>query len=178
MKQAANALSISRILLLLAIFWIDHNQGLFLAFYLCAGLTDVLDGYVARKTNSVSDFGARIDSIADLCLFAVVLYFIISWAGEDLVQFIPWIAAALLMRIVNMMIAVWKFHRLVTLHTWSKKLTGFLVFLIPLLYLYFKNVGFILPICVIAILSAAEEGFIHITSNKLNLNRRSIFHNE
>ncbi|HCP15821.1 MAG TPA: CDP-alcohol phosphatidyltransferase, partial [Peptococcaceae bacterium] len=103
---------------------------------------------------------------------------IISWAGEDLVQFIPWIAAALLMRIVNMMIAVWKFHRLVTLHTWSKKLTGFLVFLIPLLYLYFKNVGFILPICVIAILSAAEEGFIHITSNKLNLNRRSIFHNE
>lgn len=178
MKQAANALSISRIIFLLAIFWIDHNRAMFLIFYLCAGLTDVLDGYVARKTHSVSEFGARLDSIADLCLFAVVLYFMIGWTGEDMAPYFPWIIAALVMRMINLLIAFWKFRKLIFIHTWLKKLNGLLVFLSPLVYLKMQKVGFLTPVCAVAILSAAEETMIHLTAKQLNPNRRSIFHNE
>ena len=37
----------------------------FLVVYTLTGLTDVLDGWLARKTGTASDFGARLDSIAD-----------------------------------------------------------------------------------------------------------------
>lgn len=46
---------------------------LFLVIYTFAGLTDVLDGYIARKTGKASEFGARLDSISDLLFYSVLL---------------------------------------------------------------------------------------------------------
>ena len=37
----------------------------FYALYLTAGLTDMLDGAVARKTQTVSEFGSQLDTAAD-----------------------------------------------------------------------------------------------------------------
>ena len=37
----------------------------FYTLYIAAGLSDMLDGYVARKSNTDSRFGARLDTIAD-----------------------------------------------------------------------------------------------------------------
>ena len=45
----------------------------FYALYVSAGLTDMIDGIVARRTNTVSDFGARLDTIADIVFTAVCL---------------------------------------------------------------------------------------------------------
>ena len=45
----------------------------FLSVYTITGLTDVLDGWIARRTKAASDFGAKLDSIADLLFFAVML---------------------------------------------------------------------------------------------------------
>ena len=45
----------------------------FLVVYTFAGLTDVLDGWVARKTGSISEFGAKLDSIADLLFYGILL---------------------------------------------------------------------------------------------------------
>ena len=41
--------------------------------YTFAGLTDVLDGWLARKTGRASEFGARLDSVADLLFYSVLL---------------------------------------------------------------------------------------------------------
>ena len=45
----------------------------FLVVYTLTGLTDVLDGWLARKTGTASDFGARLDSAADLLFYAILL---------------------------------------------------------------------------------------------------------
>lgn len=45
----------------------------FLVIYTFAGLTDVLDGWIARKTGSASEFGARLDSVSDLLFYGVIL---------------------------------------------------------------------------------------------------------
>ena len=45
----------------------------FLAVYTIAGLTDVLDGWLARKTGTASPFGARLDSIADLLFYGILI---------------------------------------------------------------------------------------------------------
>ena len=45
----------------------------FIALYLIAGLTDSIDGAVARKTNTASEFGAKLDTAADFVLVAACL---------------------------------------------------------------------------------------------------------
>lgn len=45
----------------------------FYVFYIAAGLSDMLDGFVARKTDTVSKLGARLDTIADFVLVVVCL---------------------------------------------------------------------------------------------------------
>jgi CDP-diacylglycerol--glycerol-3-phosphate 3-phosphatidyltransferase len=176
LKYIANSLSISRIVLLLALFFTFHNPWLFLVLYIACGLSDVLDGYVARKTNTQSELGARLDSIADLILFAVITVSVILWMGSQILPFLPWIVAAALLRCANMAIAAYKYHSFAILHTWGNKLTGFLLFIAPLFILY-GQLAFLWPVCAMAVLSAAEECVIHITSPKLDINRRSIFKN-
>ena len=48
------------------------SAGFFLVYTL-TGLTDVLDGWIARRTKTASDFGAKLDSIADLLFYTVML---------------------------------------------------------------------------------------------------------
>ena len=46
---------------------------MFYALYCIAGVTDMMDGAVARKTGSVSKFGSKLDSVADFVFIAVCL---------------------------------------------------------------------------------------------------------
>ena len=45
----------------------------FLAVCTIAGLTDALNGWLARKTGTASPFGARLDSIADLLFYGILI---------------------------------------------------------------------------------------------------------
>ena len=90
----------------------------FLAVYTLAGLTDALDGWVARKTGTSSEFGARLDSIADLLFYGILLFrlFPVLW------RLLPrkiWYAvgAVLLIRLTAYAIAAVKYHRFASLHT-------------------------------------------------------------
>ena len=40
----------------------------FFVLYIAAGVSDMLDGFVARKTDTVSELGARLDTMADFVL--------------------------------------------------------------------------------------------------------------
>ena len=47
-----------------------------------AGITDHLDGYVARKTGSSSSLGALLDLVADKLLIIVTLFYLISYESS------------------------------------------------------------------------------------------------
>lgn len=53
----------------------------FLVVYTFAGLTDVLDGWLARKTGRANEFGARLDSIADLLFYGVLRRILQLWSN-------------------------------------------------------------------------------------------------
>ena len=55
-----------------------------LILFVLAGITDHLDGYVARKTNSTSSLGALLDLVADKLLIIVTLFYFISYASSFL----------------------------------------------------------------------------------------------
>ena len=69
----ANAITGLRILVSMGLLFSPVFSPIFYGLYLVAGLSDMADGIIARKTNSVSEFGSRFDSIADFVFVAVCL---------------------------------------------------------------------------------------------------------
>jgi len=67
MKHIPNILTVLRFVLIPGIIATIVNENYILAFIILtiSGLTDVLDGYIARKYNFITDFGKLIDPLAD-----------------------------------------------------------------------------------------------------------------
>ena len=71
-----------RILLVLPIILLTYFQTssfnfLALFLFIFAGLTDYLDGYIARKTNKETSLGALLDLLADKILVCIILIWLI-----------------------------------------------------------------------------------------------------
>jgi cardiolipin synthase (CMP-forming) len=76
-----------------------------LGVVLFAGLTDVIDGYVARRTRQITPLGMMLDPLADkLMMIAVFLSLLIS----DKINF--WVAGAIFLRDVSMIFFAAIFH--------------------------------------------------------------------
>ena len=83
----ANYITISRILLIPPVLYLTTPEAslsnwLALSLFVIAGITDHLDGYVARKTGSSSSLGALLDLMADKLLIVVTLFYFISYASS------------------------------------------------------------------------------------------------
>ena len=76
----ANYLTISRIILIFPALILaspesSPNNWIALLLFVIAGITDHLDGYVARKTGSTSDLGALLDLVADKLLIIITIFY-------------------------------------------------------------------------------------------------------
>ena len=69
----ANAVTIFRMAASIVLLFCPAFSPAFYVFYIAAGVSDMLDGYVARKTNTDSRFGARLDTIVDYVFVIVCL---------------------------------------------------------------------------------------------------------
>ena len=73
MKQIANVLTGCRILgSILLLFFPAFSLGFYVTYLLC-GLSDMVDGTIARRTNSVSRFGSQLDTVADMVFMMAAL---------------------------------------------------------------------------------------------------------
>lgn len=150
-------------------FTLDFNL-----VYLICGFSDALDGYIARKTNSESKFGAIIDSIADFTFMIIAAFVFLPKI------FIPtkisiWIIIIAFIKILALLIGYLRYHALAALHTYLNKLTGFLLFCFPLLYKLTNAVILGYVICITATICAIEELIIQITSKKLSRDIKGLF---
>lgn len=142
--------------------------------YLGAGLSDLLDGFIARRLKIQSDVGARLDSIADL--FFAVAVFIIVVVYFTLPAWI-WICAisVAVIRLMSYSIGFYKYHTFSSLHTYLNKTVGLLIFLSPFLISLFSVTVAGAIICITAMLSAIEELLLTIKSSKLDRDCKCIF---
>ena len=148
----------------------------FLWIYALTGLTDVLDGWIARKTKTASPFGARLDSIADLLFYAVMLLRVFP----ALWQLLPggiWYAVAgiLAIRVSAYLVAAVKYRLFASMHTYLNKLTGLVVFLIPFLLSTGYAAAYCWGVCGVAALAAMEELAIHLVRPDYSPDTKSIF---
>ena len=152
------------------------STGFFL-LYALTGLTDALDGWIARKMKTVSDFGARLDSIADLMFYAVMLFRIFPILWNTLPCNI-WYAVAftVMIHLSAYLTAAVKYHRFASLHTYLNKLTGMAVFLVPFLLVTEYGAAFCWAGCAVAACASLEELARHLKSHTYCPDVKSIFH--
>ena len=174
--NTADSITAARMALSLILLVPSLRSAGFLAVYTLAGLTDTLDGWLARKTGTASDFGARLDSIADLLFFAVLFFRISPLLWREL-PVIVWYAAAviLLVRLAAFSVAAIRYRRFAALHTWLNKLTGVGIFLLPYAFAVSAGVILCLALCVIALAASLEELIIHLSKPGYQADRKSLF---
>ena len=72
-KQMANMVTSLRIVCSVVILLCPAFSVCFYILYLLCGFTDMVDGAIARKNKAVSEFGARLDTIADMVFIVASL---------------------------------------------------------------------------------------------------------
>ena len=98
--MAANVITSCRILFSVIILLVPVFSPVFYGCYLAAGFTDMIDGTIARKLGTESEFGSKLDTIADIIFVAAAAYKILP------VMEIPkgiwiWIGVIALIKIIN-----------------------------------------------------------------------------
>ena len=127
----ANCITVSRLLFSLAMILFPPSSVPFAVLYVLCGVTDVLDGFVARKLHTESKIGEMLDSAADLFFAVVYAVKILSFLNIPLWMWI-WVAVIGAVKITSILIASTKAHRLLIEHSFGNKLTGLLLYLLPL----------------------------------------------
>lgn len=174
MKNLPNFLTALRIPLSILLLFIKPLTPLFLFVYSVCGVSDILDGAIARKANSVSAFGSKLDSIADTVFLGSALIALLPKITVP-AGLVIWILLIAAVRIASMTIVYRKYHTFALLHTYANKITGLLLFCFPY-FCTFMNVtvsGAVL--CAAASISAAEELAIVLLSKELSRNIPGIF---
>jgi CDP-diacylglycerol--glycerol-3-phosphate 3-phosphatidyltransferase len=153
----ANIITGSRILISVVLLLCPALSPAFFLFYMIAGITDMADGAVARKTGTVCKFGSRFDSIADFVFVTVCLIKILPVMDIPLWLY-EWITIIALIKISNIIFGYAIQKRFVAVHTLMNKATGMLLFMLPMTLSIFPLKYSGLPICLVATFAAIHEG--------------------
>lgn len=164
MKQAANIITFSRIAAALSLFFLPRGSIIFIIFYIYCGVSDMLDGFIARKMHTESKFGEKLDSLADIIFIAAC--FIVLFPIMNISQIcIVFIIIVLVIRLVNFIAGLVIFRKPVLLHTPANKFVGLLLFIFPLAEPYVGQ-SFQYILCISALIASAQEGYL-IFSRKI-----------
>ena len=161
-KNVANILTGFRILGSILLLFFPVFSEAFYSIYLLCGFSDMIDGIIARKTNSASEFGAKLDTVAD------IVFIVVSMIKLLPIIHIPewvwiWGSVIAIIKIGNIIWGYISKKQFVSLHTIMNKATGTLLFLFPLSlsFVELKYSSFV--VCSIATFSAIQEGVYIVT---------------
>ena len=154
----ANIITSCRILCSILMLFFQMASIPFYVLYLLGGLSDVLDGIVARNMNTVSAFGARLDTIADY-LFVVVLLIKIESEFDVPLWLWIWMVAIAGIKILNVIGGFVRTKRFIVEHTLLNKVTGVLLFLLPFTLFWVDLKYSAMVVCVVATFSAIQERY-------------------
>jgi len=174
MKAIPNCISFSRMIFSLALIFVKPLSVAFYTIYIICGFSDIIDGFIARKTRTTSRLGAKLDSIADMIMIGILLFLLYPIINPK-IEIIIWVILIGIIRLVAMIVALKKYKTFASIHTYGNKITGMILFLFPIVIPYIHTTVLMYIICVVANISAIEELIIQLTSGELQLNKQSIF---
>jgi CDP-diacylglycerol--glycerol-3-phosphate 3-phosphatidyltransferase len=155
MRHLPNVISALRIAGSAGLLFCDVTGWLFWVLYAICGISDMVDGFLARKLHAETKTGAILDSVADIVLVACCAIRLLP------VLVIPtwlWIWAGVIVfnKIVNQISALIVHKRLCFPHTSANKLTGLLLFLaVPAMFWSLIPIALV---AAVATFAAVQEG--------------------
>ena len=153
----ANIITIIRILCSIVILFCPVFSVAFYSLYIVAGLTDIADGWVARWTNTTSLFGSKLDTIADIIFVIVCLFKLIPVLDIPTWLYV-WIGIIALIKVINIVSGYVAQKQFVAIHSLMNKVTGVLLFLLPLSLSFIDLRYSAIVVCIIATFAAVREG--------------------
>ena len=146
-----------RVLISIVLLFCPVFSPVFYMLYLIAGLSDMIDGTIARRTNTVSEFGARFDTAADFVFVVVCLIKLLPVISIP-IWLCAWIAMIALIKMINIISGYIVQRKLVAVHSVMNKVTGVLLFILPLTFPIVPLKYLAIPVCAVATFSAVQEG--------------------
>lgn len=156
-NHLANILTGFRILGSMLLLFVPVFSAAFYGLYLLCGFADMIDGTVARMAGSASRFGEKLDTAAD-----------IVFAAAALIRFLPnlpiplwlwiWGGGIAAVKISNILLGYVFRKEFAALHTVLNKITGLLLFLLPLTVPVVEFRYSAIAVCAVATISAIHEG--------------------
>lgn len=178
-KKIPNIITSIRIFGAIAILFLEPFSLEFFLVYGTCGITDALDGYIARTYHLESKLGAILDSISDLIFLGAMAIKIIPTL-IDLLAIWNWVIifVPLFFHMLAYLICAIKFHKFSALHTYANKILSMAIFLYP--FTFIGNVRMIYEIYAIvfgleALYGSIELNLIHLTAHKYDDRNKSIF---
>lgn len=165
-KHIANIVTGCRIFGSVPLLFFPAFSAEFYILYILCGFSDMIDGTIARKTNSNSELGTKIDTAADLVFVTVSLIKILP-----AIQIPGWLwiwgAVIAVIKIGNI---VWGYavrKQFVALHTILNKITGLALFLFPLTLSLVDVQYSSIAVCAIATFAAVQES-VSVASGRVS----------
>jgi len=173
MKHVPNILSLIRLIAIIPLLLLTPFEWPFMVIYVVAGLTDMIDGPIARKFNVTSKFGATLDGGADVLLVLVVLFRLMP-----IVEFsnwiMIWIFIAIGMKVLTVVIGYIRHKQIIFLHTYANKFFVFSLFLFPVFYSFMEADIVLTGLLIIAMIAFSEDIYINATSKEVDLDDKGI----
>ena len=155
----ANIITGIRIVISVVLLFCPALSPIFYALYLIAGLSDMIDGTVARKTGTVSEFGSKLDTIADIVFLMVCLIKVLPILDIPLWLYI-WIAIIAFIKMANIAVGYILHKEFISVHSMLNKITGGLLFVFPLTLEFIDLKYSATVVCVVATVAAIQEGYM------------------
>ena len=162
-KHLANIVTGCRILGSVLLLFFPAFSAEFYIIYIICGFSDMIDGSIARKTNSTGELGAKIDTAADLMFVTASLIKLLPTIHIPQWLWI-WGTVIAIIKIDNIILGYVFKKQFIALHTIMNKITGLLLFLLPITLSFVEVKYSFIPVCSIATFAAIQEG-VYIATN-------------
>jgi len=161
----ANVITCFRILVSFALLFFPVHSEPFNLLYLTAGISDMIDGMVARRTKNATEFGARLDTAADFAFVVVCLIRLLPVIVIPTWLYV-WTGVIALIKGINIVSGFVMQKRFVAVHTVMNKVTGALLFALPLTVPLVELRYTAFAVCAIATFAAIQEGHLIRTGDE------------
>lgn len=154
--RPADVITVCRILLSVVLLFIPPLSVSFFVIYLLCGLSDMADGFTARKMHNESETGAKLDSIADIVFFAVCAVKLLPLVRLDAYIWV-WTAVIAVIKIAGILMRFARYRKFSVPHSIANKLTGALLFILPLTISFVKVRYSAAVVCIAASYAAVRD---------------------
>ena len=162
MKHIPNTITVIRILGSACLLLCNPTAAFFWVIYGLCGVSDMVDGCLARKLHAESKIGAMLDSVADICFVVCCAIRLLPVVKIPIWLWI-WAGVIIAIKIVNQVSALIVCKRFCFPHTKANKMTGLLLFLtVPMVFLSIVPIAFVAGVATFA---AIQEGHYIRTGN-------------